>query len=508
MTPTSLHTIKLPTPPAIALRILEAVKKDHASFEELARIILVDPALTAKVLKVANSSFYSMPNKISTIEKALSVLGTNVTKNIALSFVIAKELSSSENPGFDFQYFWKRAVTCAVASELLAAKVRYHNEELFVSALLQDIGVLILFLSIPDQYRRVLEENKITEVPLREIEQKVLGYDHQEVGRNLLESWGLPQGIVAVVSDHHSATLPDSLKMQVDILRWSSVLASVYFGFQSVEKIQELKKELCPVFHFTAADIEELVDQVAKKSVEILSFFEIDPGAMRPFSVLLQEANEELQRINLSYEQVVMQAKQARQKAELLAAELLEANTRLRDMAFCDGLTGLYNYRYFQEILDREVSQATRYHLALSLIIFDIDFFKQVNDTYGHQAGDKVLNQLALLVKHSMRTSDVVARYGGEEFAILLPVTDKAGCKVFAERLRRQVEEMEVIVEDGVTVKITISVGLTSYDEKSEAPLQKTWFVAAADAALYNAKHSGRNRVCVMDIQGRKKRNA
>ncbi len=153
--------LKLPSPPAIALRILEAVKKNDASFTDLARIIEVDPALTAKILKVSNSSFYSMASQVNTIEKALSVLGLNVTKNIALSFVIAKELVVPVDGGFDFNYFWKRAVTSAVSAELLAARLSYRNDDLFVSALLQDIGVLILYLCRADEYRQVLDEKRV-----------------------------------------------------------------------------------------------------------------------------------------------------------------------------------------------------------------------------------------------------------------------------------------------------------------------------------------------------------
>lgn len=498
MTTLVTKNIKLPSPPAIALRILEAVKKDDASFSELARIIEVDPALTAKILKVANSSFYGMSSTISTIDKALSVLGLNVTKNIALSFVIAKELSGSESNGFDFKYFWKRAVTSAVSAELLASLLSYKNEDLFVSALLQDIGVLVLYLCRPSEYRQVLDEKRVTELPVHGTEQRIFGCDHQEIGAELLVEWGLPETMASSIRYHHRSECPEEFRAQADFLRWSAMLASIYFGSRSVEKGQQLKTEICPRFKIEPEAIDALIDDVAGKSVEILSFFEIDPGEMKPFSLLLQEANEELRRINLSYEQVVMQAKQARQKAEELAAELLQANVKLREMAFRDGLTGLYNYRYFQELMDREVSRAVRYDLALSLMLFDIDFFKKVNDTYGHPAGDEVLRHLAELVQATMRISDIVVRYGGEEFAVILPSTDLAGGKVFATRLRRRVEEMEVVV-NGIPIRITISIGLTGYDAARKS-LDKSVMINSADAALYKAKHNGRNRVVVQKL--------
>lgn len=493
MTTLDIKNIKLPSPPAIALRILEAVKKDDASFGELAGIIAVDPALTAKILMVANSSIYGLTNTISTIEKALSVLGLNVTKNIALSFVIAKELVGSESGGFDFKYFWKRAVTSAVSAELLASLLSYHNDDLFVSSLLQDIGVLVLYLARPDEYRQVLDEKRVAELPISGTEQRIFGFDHQEVGAELLTQWGLPETMGQTIRYHHGNNCPKELKMQADVLRWSSMLASIYFGSHSVERGQQLKTEVCSCFKVEPEAIDTLIDEVAGKSVEVLSFFEIDPGEMKPFSLLLQEANEELRRINLSYEQVVMQAKQAREKAEELATELLQANVKLREMAFRDGLTGLYNYRYFQELMDREVSRSQRYHLALSLILFDIDHFKKVNDTYGHPAGDEVLRQLAELVQETMRITDIVVRYGGEEFAVILPSTDLGGCKVFATRLRRRVEEMEMVV-NGISIRITISAGVTGYDP-TQKQLDKSMLINSADSALYKAKNNGRNRV-------------
>lgn len=489
----TIKNIKLPSPPAIALRILEAVKQDSTSFQDMARIIQVDPALTTKILQVANSSFYGMANKVHNIEKALSVLGLNVTKNIALSFVIAKEMTGSEIGGFNFAHFWRRAVTSAVGAELLASLLHYKNEDLFVSALLQDVGVLVIYLSRPEEYQSVLDEKRVAESSILDIERQIFGVDHQEIGADFLAQWEVPQSISTVIRYHHSSHCPEEVRETQRYLHWSTMLAAIYDGSNSVENVQSLKDAICPVFKVPAEAIDALVDAVAEKSIEILSFFEIDPGEMKPFSLLLQEANEELQRINLSYEQLVMQAKQARKKAEALAIELQAANARLRDIAFRDGLTGLYNYRYFQELLEKEVSRATRYHLPLALILFDIDNFKRINDLYGHPIGDEVLCRLAQTVQTTMRMSDIAVRYGGEEFAVILPMTELASCKVFGERLRRQIENMEII-NSGNAIRITVSLGLASCESGMET-MTKEQMVATADSAMYRAKQDGRNRV-------------
>jgi len=156
-----------------------------------------------------------------------------------------------------------------------------------------------------------------------------------------------------------------------------------------------------------------------------------------------------------------------------------------------DGLTQVFNRRYFIETLERELGRAQRYRRDLSLIMFDIDHFKVVNDTHGHLAGDHVLKQLAALVKLRIRREDVLARYGGEEFGIILPEVDNASAIQFAEKIRGLVEAAEFRFED-TPIAVTISVGVTTLVGEQEDVLE---FVKLADDNLYAAKQAGRNRV-------------
>jgi diguanylate cyclase (GGDEF)-like protein len=156
-----------------------------------------------------------------------------------------------------------------------------------------------------------------------------------------------------------------------------------------------------------------------------------------------------------------------------------------------DGLTQIFNKRYFAETLGRELSRARRYDRPLALMMFDIDHFKQCNDTYGHRAGDHVLRELAELVRERARKVDVVARYGGEEFAVILPEIDLAGAQLFAEKLRKMVQEHRFHFE-GRDVPVTISVGIADLESAVANPDD---LIARADARLYKAKQGGRNRV-------------
>jgi len=156
-----------------------------------------------------------------------------------------------------------------------------------------------------------------------------------------------------------------------------------------------------------------------------------------------------------------------------------------------DGLTQIFNKRYFNEALAREIARACRYRRELSLVLFDLDHFKEVNDTHGHLAGDSVLRTLATTIKSKIRTEDIFARYGGEEFAIILPEIDGHNAHQFAEKVRRIVETTEFSFE-GTLIPVTISMGVATLDpdEPSAAVLTKY-----ADERLYEAKAAGRNCV-------------
>jgi diguanylate cyclase (GGDEF)-like protein len=171
---------------------------------------------------------------------------------------------------------------------------------------------------------------------------------------------------------------------------------------------------------------------------------------------------------------------------------LIEDVTDWHQMANKDGLTGLWNQRYFKDHLEKEIKKSQRYKNLLSLIIMDVDHFKSFNDTYGHQTGDIVLKSIAKVVDHSVRNTDIAARYGGEEFAIILPMTDEDGAMVFAERLRKGIERLNITDINGDPVRqVTSSLGLAFYQTGSV-----TDFIEYADKALYVCKHQ-KNRNCI-----------
>ena len=244
-------------------------------------------------------------------------------------------------------------------------------------------------------------------------------------------------------------------------------------------------------FSLEEQKVRQLIDNVATKSVELISQFNIDPGQLKPFSETPKDANNELSRLNMSYEMLLIAHKDATQRAERLALDLKAANEKLRDAAFRDGLTGLFNRRYFQEALSAELGMRRTPSRAVWPDHPGHRRFqgceRQVRPSDRRCGSEHGARRL-----HQSRRSDVVVRYGGDEFAIILPETNLNGAAVKGEAVRRELESIEI--------KAGAFPG-SRHDQRwhlrlrSAKPLSKERLVVAADRALYRSKREGRNRV-------------
>ncbi|TAK37171.1 MAG: GGDEF domain-containing protein [Chloroflexota bacterium] len=176
----------------------------------------------------------------------------------------------------------------------------------------------------------------------------------------------------------------------------------------------------------------------------------------------------------------------------LAVAEASEDRRKLRELSRTDGLTGLPNYRWFRETLETEFLRSRRYGHETSLILADVDRFKAVNDTYGHQVGNHILRDLALILRRAVRDVDFPARIGGDEFAVLLPETSEEEAVAVAKRVQRAVRDTTFAALYGLPLHVGVSLGVATYPVDASTPDE---LIAKADAALYAAKRSGRGQV-------------
>ncbi len=174
-------------------------------------------------------------------------------------------------------------------------------------------------------------------------------------------------------------------------------------------------------------------------------------------------------------------------------------NAKLYELATKDGLTKLYIYRHFYSLLETELKRAKRYNHVLSLLMMDIDNFKNINDTYGHLVGDRVLKEIAATIKSTVRNIDIPARYGGEEFTVILPETSGKDARIIAERLRQNISKIVVDVDEMTTIKPTISIGISEFPAYAQNEQE---LIDSADKALYKAKNDGKNCVYEYTLDG------
>lgn len=483
----------LPTLPAVATLILEEIGREEMDFQRLTRIITADTALTTRILKIANSSLFSPVDNIDCIHTALTRLGTTLVTNIALSFVLVHTFNKRAiKSTLDFHYFWRHALTSAVAASLLHNELYSDDSNIFITGLLHDIGILIAGSQIP-AYCDLITSDAAMRENLNVKEHTAFGFTHCQLGAEVLQSWKIPESIVIPILHHHSPeAAPAQYRNAAFVLQVADKIADMFHSKPSADKLGVFEQILLQE-NMDQASVDRLIHEIFSNSLKTLAFFEIPPGKIKSPGQLLQEANIMLCDLSIATDMEMRSIKKEHEDLIECSKHLYSANAELSRMAFEDDLTGLHNIRYFHNYFKREMQRSVRYKSCFSVLLLDLDNFKQVNDRYGHQAGNRVLQHLADIIDNSLRQVDMAARYGGEEFIIFLPETGQEGAMLIAERLRQKIEE-HIIPWQKYRISVTASIGVTHFDPEQEDTC-KDAIIARADIAMYQAKQEGRNRI-------------
>jgi diguanylate cyclase (GGDEF)-like protein len=479
----------LPSMPAVAIQILDLCQRDEPDMAAIAKLIGSDPALSAKLLRLTNSPMYGLKSEVRTVSHAICLLGLSAVRPLALSFSLVKGLQERDKKALT--WFWKRSLLSAVAARELATTTAYRlGEEAFLGALLQDIGILALRQVAGPAYA-ALTRPGIKHDELIQKERELFGEDHAALGAWLAERWKLPPSLCLAIGASHTperipeGTHPDIAQL-ARLIAVSGRVADVWIEENAAQAIHALRISSTHLLQIDEPALDATMQQVAKRSEDIAAYFDVDIGSPDELAAILEQAKETMLILALAANRQASDAREAIGTLEARAKSLeIEAQR--------DGLTGLYNRAHFDQVFAQTTAQAQAEAKPLSLILFDIDHFKNVNDSYGHQAGDKVLSAVAKLLSGRLRPTDVAARYGGEEFVLILPGTDKAGAAVVAERLRRSVAESSQEISASLSVQVTVSGGYVT--QVPGARVAPAALLSTADSALYEAKRTGRNRV-------------
>lgn len=478
----------LPTLPGVAIQLVELAQDPEAHIATAAKIISHDPALSAKILRVANSSLYATQRKVENLRQALTVLGLNATLTLALGFSLAKSLRAAWNQSSHNEAVWRRSILAATACRSLGEKLGLpRTEELMLAGLLQDIGRLALGQIDPVRYAAICTEADDGDGLLAR-EREAFGADHAEIGAWLARRWNLPAYLEQAIAGSESGGGEDLFDTCVAL---SGLIADIWIAPDPEEHRRRVSDMAQARLNLSRADFAEVITLVTESIPEFAMLFDMRLTEPERMDAIVEHARELLLIRNLKD---IQEAHRLRREAE----QLKDHARALEDRARRDPLTGLFNRAHFQELLEKEFDGARQFGWPISLAFIDLDDFKQINDRYGHLAGDEVLRQFATVLAMGVRASDVLCRFGGEEFLLLLPSTGETAARTLLQRLLQDISSTPMAEVDDQVIRVTASVGLATMSggfgfDSADA------LVRAADRALYDAKGHGRNRICVAE---------
>lgn len=614
---------RLPSPSGTALAIMKMVQSQNPDVVKVIRLVQSDPALSGRILRLANSAAFAIRRPIVDIQEAVARVGLLTVKNFALSLSLVSKSRSGLCENFDYELFWAESLATAVAlSSITLLERTVVPEEAFTLGLLSGIGRLALATVWPDEYSQCLQE--AGEHDLLAKENEYFSVDHHALSIQLLDDWGLPSVFLDALKQVHGRTESgdrriDRLALQLTFAKaigrycishdrisllpnlirlgesnrldaenvqgfldeilenWRSwgegisvdtgvrirpELAAVQTTMGSLESQSnagidilfigegdKLSRELLGLlrtegFHCVVCDNEDsaleyvgrqlpgmiLLERnipVGANEIESSGLLEFCktlrsfPHGNKIYLIVLSNSDSEsnlieafgagvddyitlpvghrllLARIRAGQRIASLQLKLRREHEALekASSDLALANRKLRHLANTDMLTALPNRRYALKRLENEWITSLRTRFPISVLMMDLDNFKEINDKLGHDGGDKVLIHLAKLLNDRIRAGDVVGRLGGEEFLVIAPNADRAAALSLAERIRSEIEKKQpehLVLPRPLTVSIGVawSVGGKPHWQS---------LLKLADDALYKAKNSGKNSVVLSE---------
>ncbi len=465
----------------VAMEIIRLADDENSSMRDLVGVIKADPGLASRLMRLANSAAYGS-QEVTSLERAMALLGLHTIKLITLGFSL---VSRDDDSPIDTSLIWRRSIATSVLAQRLVDHIDTTLAgEAFIAGLLSNVGKLAL--GSHTAYQRVLADEGPWITPDRERE--LLGFTSDEVSAGILNGWGLPTVIGDSIrlrssTDGDAADHPISGVLSVADAAAILMLVDVD---DVVDAFERLTITSAVDLGLTTGQVDELIAAVRPSLDDMTAMFDLESVTTVPAATIMANARDHLARLSLDVAAALSSANQRNN-------ELAEQNEQLAEQASTDALTGLPNRRTFDAYLANQMAGRRRGSRvgSLGLILFDLDHFKSVNDTHGHQVGDDVLREVGNRIRSATRTSELSARVGGEEFAIVLPETSPPEIELAAERFRDLIASDPIETSAG-PLAVTASFGVAvarNHDVGADERLYQL-----ADGALYQSKANGRNR--------------
>ena len=504
--PALLNAENLPSLPAVAVEVLQLTQDEDCTIDDLAAVLGRDPALSAKLLKLANSSHFSPGTPVTTLQRAALVLGLKTVKLMSLSFSLVGALPRVHHgSAFDLREFWRRSIVNAATSRALGERMHPSlGDEAFLCGLLGHMGRLVLAQAFGKHYEGVLAEHGGWPTP--EAEQQMLGFDSRDVVQALFRTWRFPAEMLLPLYHRHEpdqlpADVPEPTRQLTRTLAMALCAEDVLCGTDPHGQLARLGALAGPTLGFGVKALDEFLVGLERNVTETAAMLNVELPSDLSYQDIIDQARLRIVDVGIGLDVELRHA--TRRSAELKddlrranrrSEELEGDNRELRTAANTDALTGLANRKHLDEFLVRQVRDRMKGSVprALGVLMIDLDRFKSLNDSYGHPAGDEILRMVGGLLSRSTRRGDFCARYGGEEFTVILPQTTPFSLRAAAERLRQEIAKLSLSLH-GHELQVTASIGgVCAAELDREEDGQR--LLKLADHYLYKAKEGGRNR--------------
>lgn len=497
-----MSAVRLPSPPQALARVIQAASDPSVPISALGRAVSSDAGLSVQLLRMVNSSMYNRGARIATVDRAVAMLGNRSLRNLALCVAVQNCVRGGMG-AFDLDGFWEDSLRRAVAARLLAERfpqAEVDPVEAFTFGLLQDLGVVALMQTAPERAERWMAARGRMADDRRKCEQEVFGVTHDDVAERLIAAWTLPPELAMPMRHHHQpAMAPAEHRGRCMLAGQAELLAQVLRCDEKRSALGAARAGLRREAGMSEADVDGMLAVLSGRVDEVGKELGFRVGRQPPMEEILAAANAGLVELNLTYEEVVRRLERALADTEALTKELGARNRELEQLSLTDALTGLPNRRALSGRLNYEIGRVGREGGTLTFVMGDLDKFKAVNDTWGHDFGDVVLRAAAAALREAAAAHGLVCRVGGEEFGVMLLGEPGGPALAAAEELRAAVAAVELVCPDGVARRFTVSLGVGWIAGPAAArfdpDLVAGQLYRGADRALYEAKRQGRNCV-------------
>ena len=494
-----LRKTNVPTLPSVVQKLIEVCRDDKADFAQFARVIESDQGLASNILRVANSAYYGLRHKATTLDRAISALGIKYVKSISLGFHLATALGKFTTSGFNMEDFWRQSLLRAVlARQLAGAYCPKYSEEAFLIGLLQDCGIPFLVQVLGEQYARIWHQCKVSPASLFRLERELFEFDHVTAATVLMQQWSLPDLLAQPIRTHHARTVPqpsqDEQKQLCQIAYVTGTL-SLNNPDSLCDDDLDLPEYSQKVFGIEKMEMMAILEQSKQEFTSVSQLFSGLLHDDQNIAELVLQAKDMLSNFNEELSCKVFDCEAEIKRLKATHADVPSNAGQSGNSPSTDDLTGLPTRNVLMDFLEKACKRVQEGKTSLTVLFLDIDGFKDINDKYGHIAGDGYLKDFAGILQSFFKSNGCVARYGGDEFVVALMGLQLKQTlqltKGLLEKFHQRHPDLPVKQPD-MSPNFSCSIG-DLFCEIGSKPGCATHVIELADSEMYKIKNNSKN---------------